>query len=476
MKKLLAILSVGVLMVSCKKDIQDLNAEDKKPTDVPAPSLFANAQKNVVDIMTSSSVNFNIFRLVDQYWTETTYTDETNYDLVTRNIPQSYWNTLYRDILNNLKLAKSKIYAQDPATVTAAQLKNQAAITDIMQVYTYSILVNSFGDVPYSQALDVNNLTPKYDDAKTVYYDLLTRIDTSLAALDPTADGFGESDLLYGGDVSKWVAFGNSLKLRLGMTISDYDAVKAKSVVESAAPKVFKSNADNAVFKYLAAPPNTNPIWVDLIQSGRHDFVGAKPIIDTMKTLGDPRLSQYFGTNKDGNYVGGIVGKGNTYSQFSPPSSKITNASFEALVMDYAEVELHLAEAVERGMNVGGTAAQHYNNGVTASITYWGATTADANTYLAKPDVAYGTSKGDYKQKIGYQKWLALYNRGFESWTEIRRLDFPKLAPPAAAQSGFPVRYTYPVQEQNLNKDNYNAASTAIGGDKVETKLFWDKH
>lgn len=468
-------MSLGVLMVSCKKDIQDLNAEDKKPTDVPAPSLFANAQKNVVDIMTSSSVNFNIFRLVDQYWTETTYTDETNYDLVTRNIPQSYWNTLYRDILNNLKLAKSKIYAQDPSTVTAAQLKNQAAITDIMQVYTYSILVNTFGNVPYTEALDVTKLTPKYDDAKTIYYDLLSRLDTSIAALDPTADGYGESDLFYAGDVSKWVAFANSLKLRMGMTIVDYDFTKAKSVVESAAPNVLKSNDDNAVFKYLSAPPNTNPIWVDLVQSGRHDFVGANTVIDTMKSMSDPRLPQYFSKNKDGNYVGGVVGDGNTYSLYSPPSDKILKSNFEALVMDYAEVELHLAEAVERGMNVGGTAAQHYNNGVTASITYWGGTTADANTYLARTDVAYATAMGDYKQKIGFQKWLALYNRGFESWTEIRRLDYPKLDLPTEAQSGFPVRYTYPVQEQNLNKDNYNAASTAIGGDKVETKLFWDK-
>jgi len=464
-------------MVSCKKDIQDLNAEDKKPTDVPAPSLFANSQKNVVDVMTSSSVNYNIFRLVEQYWTETTYTDETNYDLITRNIPQTFWNTLYRDALNNLRLAKSKIYEQDPTTVTAAQLKNQAAITDIMQVYTWQILVNTFGNVPYSQALDVSNLTPKYDDAKTVYYDLLSRLDTSIAALDPKADGFGESDLFYAGDVSKWVAFANSLKLRMGMTIVDFDAAKAKSVVESAAPNAMKSNADDAVFKYLSAPPNTNPIWVDLVQSGRHDFVGANTLIDTMKAMSDPRLSQYFSTNKNGDYEGGSVGDGNTYSLYSPPSDKMLKANFEALVMDYAETELQLAEAVERGFNVGGTAAQHYNNGITASITYWGGTTADANTYLARPDVAYATAGGgDYKHKIGFQKWMALYNRGFDSWTELRRLDFPTLPPPAEAQSGFPVRYTYPVQEQNLNKDNYNAASTAIGGDKVETKLFWDKY
>ena len=161
--------------------------------------------------------------------------------------------------------------------------------------------------------------------------------------------------------------------------------------------------------------------------------MGANTVIDPMKSMADPRLPQYFAKNKDGNYEGGSVGDGNTYSLYSPPSDKILKANFEALVMDYAEVEFHLAEAVERGMNVGGTAAQHYNNAITASITYWGGSTADANAYLARPDVAYATAAGDYKQKIGVQEWLALYNRGFEGWTEIRRLDYPKLDLPASS-------------------------------------------
>lgn len=478
MKKVLIVFSLGVLMVSCKKDIQDLNSQTKKPTDVPAQALFSNAQKNLVDILTSTSVNYNIFRLISQYWTETTYTDESNYDLVTRNIPQRYWNSLYRDVLKNLAEAKSKINSQDPASVTPGQLKNQHAMTDIMEVLAYSTLVNSFGNIPYSQALDINNLSPKYDDAKTVYYDLLTRLDTSINALNANEAGFGANDLLYGKSetqVADWIAFANSLKLRLGMIIADFDAAKAKSVVESAAPHVISSNDGNAAFAYQSAPPNTNPLWVDLIQSGRYDFVGTSTIIDPMKSMNDPRLSQYFKTNKDGNYIGGTPGDGNTYSQFSAPGKKLEKADFEALVFDYAETEFLLAEAVERNMNVGGTAADHYNKAITASITYWGGSNADASAYLAQPSVAYETATGNYKQKIGTQKWLAMYNRTFESWTEVRRLDYPVLPAPIDPVSGFPVRFTYPVSEQNLNKDNYNAASTAIGGDKVETKLFWDK-
>lgn len=475
MKRNLLIISAFVIILgACKKDIQNLNDQTKKPTEVPPPSLFANAQKNLVDIMTSSSVNYNIFRLVTQQWTETTYTDESNYDLTTRNIPQSFWNTLYRDIIKNLQETKRTIPSQDPQFNSAAQLKNQLAVTDIMQVYAYAILVNTFGNIPYTQALDINTLLPKYDDAKTVYYDLLNRLDTSLAALNTSAGSFGASDGLYGGDVSKWITFGNSLKLRLGIIIADYDPAKAKTVIEAAAPNAMKSNADNAVFKYKEAPPNTNPIWVDLVQSGRHDFVAASTLVDTMKTLGDPRVAQYFSTDKTGGYSGGTPGDGNSFSQFSTASDKMLLPNFEALLMDYAEVELILAEAAERGFNVGGTAQSHYNAGVTASISYWGGSAADAATYLSGVNVNYMTAQGDYKAKIGIQKWIAQYNRGFEAWTDIRRLDHPQLPAPVDPVSGFPVRYTYPAQEQTLNNANYKSASTAIGGDAVTTKLFWD--
>jgi hypothetical protein len=143
--------------------------------------------------------------------------------------------------------------------------------------------------------------------------------------------------------------------------------------------------------------------------------------------------------------------------------------------MSYAEIEFILAEAVERGYNVGGTAESHYNNAVTASILQWGGTTTDATAYLAQPSVAYATAAGTFKEKIGVQKYLALYNDGFDAWTEQRRLDYPVLVEPFQAQSAYPVRFTYPINEQNLNSSSWNEAKTVMGGkDEVDFKLFWD--
>jgi hypothetical protein len=259
----------------------------------------------------------------------------------------------------------------------------------------------------------------------------------------------------------------------MAMTIAD--VVDVKSMVEAAvAAGVFTSNADNAEFVYQSGPPNTNPIWVDLVQSGRKDFVAASTIVDKMEALSDPRLDDSFTLDNDAGYSGGTPGASSNYATYSKPDERILIANFPALLLDYSEVEFLLAEAVERGFAVGGTAAEHYNKAVTASILYWGGTTAEATAYLAQAAVNYATAGGTYKQKIGQQKYIALYNRGLDAWIEWRRLDYPQLTAPADAFSDVPLRFYYPVNEQNVNTANYDLASIAIGGDDVETALWWD--
>lgn len=475
MKKLFYFLMTVVMFMSaCNKDFGDLNTDKKKPANVPPPTLFAAAQKEMVDLMVNSNVNRNIFRLLAQQWTETTYIDEANYDLSTRNIPQNFWNIMYAEVLKNLDECQKLIPDQDRTFVPANQQSNQDACCELLTVYTYSTLVNIFGDIPYSEAIDITNVHPKYDDARGIYTDLLARIDAAMAAIDVAQDGFGSSDLILGGDMAGWMRFGNSLKLRLGMMLADVDATAATTAVEAAAAGAVQSNADNIYMNYLSSPPNTNQIWVDLVESGRKDFVAANTLVDAMMLLGDPRIPFYFTTDANDAYSGGIYAASNNYSTYSKPGDRLIAPDFEATLFDASETHFLLAEAVERGMNVGGTAADHYEAGIRASMGYWKVSNADADAYMLKPEVAYATAAGDYKAKIGNQKWIALYNRGFEAWTEVRRLDNPVLVAPPDAESGFPMRYTYPVQEQNLNLDSYTAGATAVGGDVVETKLFWD--
>jgi hypothetical protein len=193
-----------------------------------------------------------------------------------------------------------------------------------------------------------------------------------------------------------------------------------------------------------------------------------------MNTLQDPRREAYF-TTLGGEYVGGKYGYSNSFSQYSHISDLIQEPTFPGLMLTYSEVCFYMAEAAARGYNVGGTAEAWYNKGITASFDFWGVSGAAA--YLAKPAVAYTTATGTWKQKIGTQSWLAAYTRGIEAYTTWRRLDFPVLNLPedATKYSDIPVRFTFPVNEQTLNATNYSAISSAIGGDLITTKIFWDK-
>lgn len=478
MKKYIIILAGFSILgaISCTKDITRFNRDTKTLSEVPAESLFSNGLRNLADVLTSANVNINVFRYTVQHWASTTYQDEPNYDFFTRNIPQTWWLTMYRNVLADLKESKRLINETEPGgAITEGMIKNQIAIIELLEIYTYSNLVNTFGDVPYTESNDIENLSPKYDDAKTIYDDLLVRVDKAITDLDAASQGFSEAgDLLYHGDIAQWEKFANSLKIRLAMTIADVDVAKARAAFESADAGAFTSAADDAVFEYMPTTPNTNPIWVDLVQSGRADMVAGAPLLDQLTDLDDPRRDDFFEPNNDGDWEGGIIGSNNTYAETARPSDKVEAPDAPTVLLDYVEIEFYRAEAAERGFTVTGTAQEHYNNAVTASIVQWGGAPAEATEYLSQSAVNYATAAGDWKQKIGFQKWIALYNRPATGWLEVRRLDFPVLAPPSNPDSGFPNRFAYPANEQTLNPESYTAAAAAIGGDVVETKIFWD--
>ena len=476
MKKLIIfILIASIFGMSCTKDITRFNDQTKNATAVSGETLFSNGVKNYVDVIASSNVNVNVFRFTVGHWAATTYQDEPQYNFTTRAIPDGLWNRMYRNVLFNLKEAK-RIITANP-NLSEGNKANKLAMCDIMQVNAFYFLTTTFGNIPYTDALDLeNNSFPKYDDAKTIYNDLIKRMQANVASLETNEGGISAAqDIIYGGSTAKWAKYGNSLLLRMAMTIADSDPAQAKSVFEKANAGAFASLADNAELKYKVAPPNTNPLWVDLVQSGRQDMVAGAPLLDKLKDMGDPRLNLYFRPNADGNQVGGIVGSKNTFANVSKPSAQMVDPTFPQILMGYSEVEFLRAEALARSWTIPGTITGHYDNGITASIIWWGGTAAQASAYIAKPTVAYATAPGDYKAKIGFQKWIALYNQPIQGWVELRRLDQPKIPAPTGAVSGYPNRLRYPSSEQQLNPENYKTASSAIGSDVVETKLWWDK-
>jgi len=485
MKKIYIVLIILIgISISCTKNFEEFNTDQKKPTEVPGNFLFANAQKALADQVASTNVNLNIFKLFSQYWTETTYTDEANYDIVTRTIPDNQFQTYYRDILNDFADARKNISAEAAAGDEAiANKANRLYILDLMMAYSYHRLVDMFGNIPYSQALDIDNIGPAYDDAFAIYEDIISKVEAAADGLDAGYDSFGADDLYFGGDVAMWKKFANSLLVKIGITLADYDAPLAKSLIEGAYADAFAPN-EVCELVYLGGS-NSNPLYVDLVQSGRHDFVAANTIVDIMNDLEDPRRPAYF-TLFDNNtpddpsddyYVGGIYGESNNFTQFSHIADPIQESTYPMRILDGIEIAFYLAEAAEHEMSVGGSAEDYYNSAITASFAQWGLE-AEAADYLAKPEVAYTTAEGDWKQVIGTQAWLAYYVRGMIGWNSWRRLDYPMLNLPPAPETDdgqVPKRYTFPIDEQTLNAASRADAVTAMGNnDVMSLRLFWD--
>jgi hypothetical protein len=486
MKKiLLGLVAVFALNSCTDEDYDNLNHDQKNPEDVPASFLVTGATTSYFYRMISTNVNQNIFRLVSQYWNETQYTQETNYDLEGRSISDNLWNEINMKVLYNLDDARKRVELNED--LDKEEKANQLAIIDLLQVQAWQTLIDTFGNIPYSEALQgKDNLNPKYDDAKTIYEDLIKRAIKSTNAIDVNSHGFLKSDIIYyttengivtyNSDMSKWKKFGASLQLKLGIQLSDVDASLAQSTIANAVNVgVFSSQADNFTLRYTGSEPYTNPLWIDLIKSGRTDFVAANTIVDKMNALNDPRRAKFFKENLgEGVFVGGEYGRATAFAGHTQISATLESMSYPGILLDYTEVQFMLAEAAARGFAVGGTAESFYESAIRASFEFWGNTTAEANTYLAQPNVAYATAAGDWKQKIGTQFWLAMYNKGFEGWNVWRRLDAPTFNLPQATKNPVPTRYTYPIRERNLNATNYNQASSVIGGDMQTTKLFWD--
>jgi hypothetical protein len=487
MKRIYLVLIVLIgITISCTKNFEDFNTDQKHPADVTGNTLLTNAQKALTDIVASTNVNHNIWKMMSQYWTETTYTDEANYDIVNRTIADITFRDYYRDVLLDLDKAKTyiegEVYLTDTTNLEIIR-RNRLAVVDILMVYCYQDLVNIFGNVPYTEALDIENLSPAYDDAFTIYKDLLIRLDVDIPILDNTLEGFGSADLYYSGDNEMWVKFANTLKVRMGIMLADVDAALSKKHVEEGYIGAF-SPGENCQLNYPGGT-NSNPLYVDLIASGRHDFVPANTIIDIMNGLLDPRRSAYFtmidtSSNPDVEklaYVGGSYGYSNSYGANSHIAAAIQEPDYPMVMLDYTELAFYLAEAAERGFAVGNNAEYYYNEGIKSSFLHWGLPIDSANAYLAKPEIAYTTAPGTWKQKIGLQAWLAFYIRGLEGYNSWRKLDYPILNLPPSPNSDdgqVPKRFTYPVNEQTLNAANYYQAADAIGGDLMSTRIFWD--
>ncbi|WP_240935803.1 SusD/RagB family nutrient-binding outer membrane lipoprotein [Hymenobacter sp. HDW8] len=460
---------------ACEKDFEELN-KNPNVAEVATPSfVLTNALESTIDRQFGVEASMDGGDIIVQHMAKIQYPDEDAYFFRTGTY-QNIWNGFYAQGLEDFNLiSKLGVEQKNP---------NYQAVGLIMRAYTFSLLTDIYGDIPYSDALRAKEgvLQPKYDKQQDVYKGILGELKQATTLIDPSGSAIS-GDILFDGDMTHWLKFANSLRLRLAMRIVDADPATADPIIKEvlASPAtLFQSNADNAQLQYGTAAPNNNPINEN--RKTRDDHRVSTTLVSKLTALKDPRLAIYAEKPEaGGDYVGvpnGIdaeTANGLGLSKTSRLGNYFTRADAPGVLMTYAEVLFFRAEAIARGL-VAGNAATTYTSAIRASMEQFGITDNAAITaYLAQPAVVYNAA--NYKQSIGNQKWIALFQQGLEAWSEYRRLDYPNdLKPgPEAALAKLPTRFIYPGNEQSVNLANYKAAVANQGADNLTTKLWWDK-
>lgn len=458
-------------MSSCE-DIVELNVDPNNPTAVPASNLLTQAQYVLNNRLHSRVYNAEWTMLVTQQWAQNEYAEESRY-VVDGNTFDAQWVDIYAGALNELKGAKDLINANEG--LAPATKANQLAVIDILKAYAYHSLVDGYGDIPFTSALNAeDNPLPAYDSQQAVYTAIVSMLQSAVSSFDKSASSFDSGDAIFNGDVAAWERFGNSLLMRVAMRMSNVDEGTAKGIIAGISGELITSNDQNAIWAFDANPDIANPLFIDAVINTRDDFAVSDVLINMLKDMGDPRLTAYAAQTISGEYVGMPPGltdadafalKPNT----SRPADAVRAATAPAVMMDAAEVNFMLAEAYQRNMLTGDAAAA-YEAGVTASMEYWGFSDATmVSDYLA----ANPYDAANWKESVGIQKWLAFYMNGPQAWAEWRRLDQPQLDIPAAATNDvIPVRLPYPVSEQTRNATELGKVTSTPND--LSGKLWWD--
>jgi hypothetical protein len=500
-----AVASLTVLLLvigGC--DLTSLNEDPNNPTETEPPKLLANAQIDIANQYWQDYAGGFWVRYA-QYWTTNQYTDADRYQYASSR-PGSLndlWEDYYlalNDLQEIIRINNREPEAQSAFGVNA----NQKAIALTMQAWTLKIMTDMWGPVPVAEALkgrEQDNFSPTYNEQEVVYDTLLARLTRANNLIDPSSDALASGDVVYGGDMSKWKKFTNSLKMRVAITIADRSPGKASTAIEEAiSAGVFESNADNALVPFNTDPPYQNPFYENYEVEGRDDWAAPSTVVEPMNNLQDPRRPAYF-TDADtaaGNqFVGFPYGleQGDAQSlftsgNFSRPSERVRGEpAAPCILMLYDEVQFIKAEAALRSdLNVPSitkSGQQLFEEALEASARYWGVEDQTTiNNWIGRvPSV----NSGNYEQVLGTQKWLAQYLQGVPGWTTFRRLDFEGVLSPPDGDPGqeafgrsFAVRMVYPNDEANLNEENLNdAINNKLGGegasgDNQGVLLWWD--
>jgi hypothetical protein len=503
------VLFILIAAPGCTKKFDSLNTDPttfSSVTPSTLPQAFASAEYN--GIYGGAGIYELARSLFPDLWSQFFANADkgvtTDRYVIVQDFIISQWNIVYTINWPTLKLVIDATEKTDPSA---------NAIAKIWKVYMFHYHTDFYGPVPYFQA-GTGLLSIPYDSQQDIYHDFFNLLDsaiTTLSTADQTVHPYGNNDLIFHGDIGKWMKFANTLRLRLAMRISRAEPDLAKQEAEkSVAAGVMTSNDDDA---FMDVSTNSDNGLTEL--SPWENMRMSASMESYLKGFNDPRMQVYYSpAATDGQYHSlrnglsaaqlAVADPGNTGSNLSNIGPRwINDASYVAVpltVMYSAEAYFLRAEGALNGWNMGGTPQSLYQQGITTSMQQWGITDNTAiqdyiqgtgvpiplNDYLNSPAVAgipvkFAADTATQRQQILTQKWLAIFPDGIEAWAEERRTGYPKLYPvansdnPDLKPTDMIRRFNFVDYEYQTNGKAVQAAIPLLNGpDKTSTPVWWN--
>jgi len=471
MKQLILALGIVLIGFSCTKDFEQINENPNQPASVSGDLLLRTSIFDLTNLLVSETYGFT--DILAQYMAIYEY---NQLDIYNWTADARFW-WMY-GTLQNIKDVKAYGVKQ--------KLPNYEAVAIILETYSYSVLTDAYGDVPFSQSNKAESegiISPAYDTQESIYPQLLANLKRANDIID--LDGSISGDILYNGDMLLWKKFANSLRARLLMRISKVRDVAQdlQAIVDDPSQyPVFESASEGAIYHYSGVTPDISPYSSGLAREYEY-FLGVPTthFVQVLLQNNDPRIHEWLGyhTKDDGTleYLGlapgqnqGDIGRPVDYSSkdtsYFSESDKITG-----IFMTHSELCFVLAEAAAKNI-INADAKTWYEQGVSSSFEQWG---VEMPGDFLTQSVPYDANNLD---RLYEQKWLALYHSGIEAWFDWKRTGKPAFiqAGPGNVNNGLvPVRLQYPSLEQSVNASNYQTAAQRIGGDNINARVWWDK-
>lgn len=503
----------GCLMlgaVGCTDKFEDFNTDPMAPTPGQMEGDFASTAANINTMMPVMVLGQeNDFQMIDQmigceYGRMTSAKNQWGSDryYATYNVGPNWSGNCFD---TNMPKMYTPFFMIRNISGTEGLTYHWA---NLMRVFGSLRVSDCYGPIPFSKIGTGNDFAVAYDDMPTLFNAMFEELDKAITGLKEAAGSassvnlFRDADFIYQGDLNKWVKLGNTLKLRLALRLVNVEPNLARTKAEEAVndPGGLISSAADAAWSTFLPGGNslhkTNILW----DEGR---VSAD-ITSYMNGYSDPRLPLYANPASDGSYIGlrsGIFHAPNGYSACSTP---VVTSTSPLLCISASESWFARAEGALRGWNMGGTAKELYEQGVTVSMEERGAqignylsSTATPANHVSIVNPSYSinaassvcpkwddnASMETNLERIIVQKWLGNFPNGWETWADQRRTGYPKFFPVVNNMSTDGVtsangmrRLPYPQSEFNTNEANVRAAQAMLGGpDTGATNLWWAK-